>query len=457
MTVRNGVRAEGHERQESAGQSARRAATASETEGAPASEQSDSTLELCRPIERGPWALDVGSPQEGRSASVQCGERLVIGTGTGADVRISDRAVSARHVRLTATAHGIVLEDLSSKNGVYVAGARVGTATFSAAESAFVIGRTTVTLRPLASDEPLQQQHSEPLPGLTGTSLPMRRLYGELRRVGRLRAPVLIVGESGSGKDVVARALHAVGGRTGSYVPLNVGAIAETIADAELFGHRRGAFTGAVATRAGAFEEANGGTLFLDEIAELSLQLQVKLLRAVENGEVRPVGAAQPLRVDVRVVSATWASLGERVAEGRFREDLYHRIATLIVETPSLRQRRSDIPALSVALLARIRDEVGDKYLSSAALARLVAYSWPGNVRELASVLYRASVTASCPEIDARQIEAAIPRLGPHKAFALSSSQARALLDENGGNVSAAARAAGVPRSTFRTWLARAS
>ena len=146
MTVRNGVCAEGHERQESVGQSARRAATAnetgqsarraataSETEGAPASEQSDSTLELCRPIERGPWALDVGSPQEGRSASVQCGERLVIGTGTGADVRISDRAVSARHVRLTATAHGIVLEDLSSKNGVYVAGARVGTATFSAA------------------------------------------------------------------------------------------------------------------------------------------------------------------------------------------------------------------------------------------------------------------------------------------------------------------------------------
>jgi DNA-binding NtrC family response regulator len=159
--------------------------------------------------------------------------------------------------------------------------------------------------------------------------------------------------------------------------------------------------------------------------------------------------------VDVRVVSATWAALGERVAEGTFREDLYHRIATLIVETPPLRQRRSDIPALSSALLSRVRDEVGDKHLSSAALARLVAYSWPGNVRELASVLYRAAVLAPCPEIDARHIESAIPRMGPHKAIGLSPLQARALLDENGGNVSAAARAAGVARSTFRTWLSR--
>jgi two-component system response regulator GlrR len=281
----------------------------------------------------------------------------------------------------------------------------------------------------------------------------MRRLVAEARRCASLRASVLLQGESGSGKDVVARALHLLSRRPGQYVPLNVGAIPESLADAELFGHKRGAFTGAVIARAGAFEQAHRGTLFLDEIADLPPSVQVKLLRVVEDRQVRPIGSPHSVDVDVRVVSASWAILEDRVAEEKFREDLFHRISTFVIRVPPLRARKSDIPALAHALLARIRDETGPRSLGSAALARLVAHSWPGNVRELASVLYRAAVTADGEHIESSHVEAALA--GPSKARprALSESEAVLLLREHGGNVSAAARTAGVPRSTFRSWL----
>jgi DNA-binding NtrC family response regulator len=281
----------------------------------------------------------------------------------------------------------------------------------------------------------------------------MRRVAAEVRRCARLRAPVLLQGESGSGKDVVARAIHRLARGAGPYVPINVGAIPDTLADAELFGHKRGAFTGAVATRAGAFEEAHGGTLFLDEVAELSPGIQVKLLRVVEDGLVRPVGGNQPREVDVRIVSATWAALHERVAAGQFREDLYHRLSTFVVRLPPLRTRKSDIPALARALMRRIEQEVGPKTLTSPALGRLIDHTWPGNVRELGSVLYRAAVSATGEEIHQDDVEAALDAPSKARPRALSEREARALLAEHQNNVSAAARTAGVPRSTFRSWI----
>jgi DNA-binding NtrC family response regulator len=241
-------------------------------------------------------------------------------------------------------------------------------------------------------------------------------------------------------------------------VPLNVNAFPDALADSELFGHRRGAFTGAVSNRAGAFELADRGTLFLDEIAELSPAVQVKLLRVVEDGLVRPIGGAQAVRVDTRILSATWAPLEERILHGRFRADLFHRLSTVTIRLPPLRQRKSDIPMLARTLLYRMRDEVGDKVLSSAALARLILHDFPGNVRELQALLYRAAASAPDAEIEANHVQIeSLKATSPIKAYELRKQDAASLLARYRGNVSAAARASGVPRSTFRAWLGGAT
>lgn len=412
------------------------------------------TQEILHEEESGPWGVEIGSPGACQIRPLERGDRFVIGSGRDADLRVEDRTVSARHARLEATAEGIRVEDLGSKNGVYVGGARVESAWLAPGETSLVVGRTAVTVRSMHQAEEVLHS-TDPIPGLIGSSVPMRRLCMEVRRVASLRAPVLLQGESGSGKDVVARAIHALSKRPGAYVPLNVGAITETLADAELFGHCRGAFTGAMTARSGAFEQANRGTLFLDEIAELSPAIQVKLLRVVEEKRVRPVGGTRSEDVDVRVVSATWVPLEERVSEGNFREDLYHRIATFVIRVPALRTRKSDIPALGRILLGRLRDELGPKELGSQALAALVRHSWPGNVRELGSVLYRAAAAAPGVEIDVRHVTLALALPTRKKPRALEAEEAQALLNEHGGNVSASARAAGVPRSTFRSWLER--
>jgi DNA-binding NtrC family response regulator len=284
----------------------------------------------------------------------------------------------------------------------------------------------------------------------------MRRLALEVRRVAVLDAPVLLLGESGTGKDVVARAIHTLSGRKGRYVPLNAGALGEALAESELFGHCRGAFTGAVQTRAGAFEQADRGTLFLDEVADLAPSIQVKLLRTVEDGEVRQLGGSSPIKVRARLVAATWAPLEQRIETGSFRADLYHRISTFVVRIPPLRQRKSDIPALVSALLASRRGELGERHLSAAALDRLSAYSFPGNVRELFSIVYRAAALCDAREVTVADVEASLPSATSAEAKT-TRLDARHLLDVHGGNVSAAARSARVARSTFRSWLRRHS
>lgn len=413
----------------------------------------DETQDLTGERSRGPWFLEIGSPEGTLRARLDLARPLVVGAGASADLRVSDPTVSGRHCRIIGTPGGLVVDDLGSKNGVFVGAARVAHAVIAGRNGAFVIGRTTVVVR---TGESGGQSSGEGVAGLVGTSSAILQVAELVRRHAPLRAPVLVRGESGTGKDIVAQALHRSSGRSGAYVPLNVGAIAESLADGELFGHRRGAFTGAVATRPGAFEQAQHGTLFLDEVADLSPAVQVKLLRVVEDGIVRPVGATKPVPVDVRVVSATWAPLEERVLDGRFRADLLHRLSTVVIEIPPLRQRKSDIPMLCQALLGRYLPEVGPKRLTSAALAKLVAHSWPGNVRELGAVLYRAAVDAVGVVIDACHIE--LPSCSPgRRPGALSPEEALELLSQHRGVTAAAARAVGVPRSTFRSWLRKAS
>lgn len=413
--------------------------------------ESQQTLELRARRESGPFRVEVGGCDgETQVFELGTGQSVVLGTGAGAGLRLTDRTVSGRHCEVHADEHGVAVADLGSKNGLFVGGARVPHARLEGGCASFVIGRSTVTVRPVAGAPP---QLATPLPGVVGSSEPMRRIAEEVRRHAGTRAPILIQGESGTGKDLVARAIHTLGRPTGPYVPLNVGAIAESLADSELFGHRRGAFTGAVSHRQGAFEQAHHGTLFLDEVAELSAGIQVRLLRVVEDGSVRPLGAHTSIHVDVRIVSASWAALTERVEEGRFRGDLYHRLSTVTLRLPSLRERRSDIPALARVLLARLEPELGQKQLSSDALAALVAHAWPGNVRELSGVLYRAAALATGPQIQAPHLALSVREVGPRRVRDIGGFDPQALLASHAGNVSAAARAARIPRTTFRALL----
>jgi DNA-binding NtrC family response regulator len=239
------------------------------------------------------------------------------------------------------------------------------------------------------------------LVGLVGRSPAMLELYKEIARVAPARSTVLIIGESGTGKELVARSIHQHSARAARpFVPVNCGALAETLLEAELFGHVRGAFTGAVADRKGLWEEAEGGTLFLDEVGETSPAMQVKLLRALQEKEIRRVGATRPVRVDARVVAATNRDLEKEVAAGRFREDLFYRLNVFTLRPPPLRERRSDIPLLAERFLRASRDNVGRSLrFQEETVKTLVAYDWPGNVRELESAVEYAALRAHGAEI----------------------------------------------------------
>jgi two-component system response regulator PilR (NtrC family) len=228
---------------------------------------------------------------------------------------------------------------------------------------------------------------------LLGESAAMDELRATITKVARSQAPVYILGESGVGKELVARTIHEQGARAaGPFIPVNCGAIPGELMESEFFGHRKGSFTGAHADKPGLFQAANGGTLFLDEVAELPLQMQVKLLRAIQEKSVRPVGAAAEVPVDVRILSATHKDLAELVEDGRFRHDLYYRINVIELRVPPLRERRSDLPQLAAAILSRLAHAQGQPLpaLAPSAIDALTDYAFPGNVRELENILERA-------------------------------------------------------------------
>ncbi|MCB9599840.1 MAG: sigma-54-dependent Fis family transcriptional regulator [Sandaracinus sp.] len=243
---------------------------------------------------------------------------------------------------------------------------------------------------------------SEGLGRMIGRSDPMRHVFKTLEKVAGYKTTVLVLGESGTGKELVARALHELSDRKGApFVAVNCGAIPGALLESELFGHKRGAFTDAHADKRGLFEVADGGTLFLDELGELPAELQVKLLRVLQEGSIRALGTTQDKSVDVRVVAATVRDLAKDVKEGRFREDLFYRLDVLRIEVPPLRERRDDVPLLVARFLERLHERLGTRArrVSAAAMERLLGYEWPGNVRELENVIERAVVLAEGDEI----------------------------------------------------------
>jgi two-component system response regulator PilR (NtrC family) len=262
-----------------------------------------------------------------------------------------------------------------------------------------------------AAASPLPARAEAALARLVGDSAPMHAVKQRIARVARGMAPVLVRGESGTGKELIARALHASSHRAdGPLVAVNCGAIPENLLESEFFGARKGAYTGSVADREGYFQAARGGTLFLDEIGDLPLSMQSKLLRAIQERSVRPIGSAQEEAVDVRIVSATHRDLAADVREGRFRQDLFYRLNVIEIAVPPLRERREDLPALCAALLERIAHESGmaAPVLSAEALAQLAAQPLAGNVRELENLLHRA---VALSDGDTLQLDAAVAAL----------------------------------------------
>jgi len=245
-------------------------------------------------------------------------------------------------------------------------------------------------------------------PRLLGSSPAMQHMREMIGRVARSQAPVHVSGESGTGKELVAKLIHESGPRRdGPFVPVNCGAIPTELMESELFGHKRGSFTGAVSDKKGLIQSAEGGTLFLDEIADLPLHMQVKLLRVIQEKAVRPLGEQLEVGVDVRVLSATHKNLSKLVAEGKFREDLYYRVNVIELRVPSLRERPEDVPELAESVLRRLgrRMKITPPMLGKDALAALQVYAFPGNVRELENILERAITLSTSGEVSASDIQ----------------------------------------------------
>ena len=273
---------------------------------------------------------------------------------------------------------------------------------------------------------PLPLKSETDFSSFVGRSPAMRAVYSEIERVAPSRAPVFVTGESGSGKELAAEAIHARSGRaTKPFIALNCGAIPRELMESEVFGHVRGAFTGASEDRAGAVEAAQGGTLFLDEIGEMELALQAKLLRVLQTGEFRRVGEARARMADARIVCATHRDPQTEVAAGRFRQDLFYRLHVLPIRLPALRERGADVATLAESFLRRFAAEEGRGFqrFSEAAMARLIAHDWPGNVRELQNVVRRAVVLGEGIEVTAEMLPAEI---GAIRAVAVETSMPEA-------------------------------
>jgi DNA-binding NtrC family response regulator len=324
--------------------------------------------------------------ERGRERVVNLPEALTLGKDPSCDVVLADAFVSGRHLRVERRGGRFHLRDLGSTNGTFLSGARVVEAEWIPGAAA-VAGETEVVLE-AGDPEGAGPANFE---GMISRDPAMRSVFQMVERVAGADPPVTILGETGTGKELVARALHRLSARREApFIPVNCSAIAESLIESELFGHEKGAFSGADRLRKGAFEEADGGTLFLDEIGELPVDLQPKLLRALEQGEVKRVGATRPFHVDVRIVAATHRDLRARVRAGKFREDLYYRLCVVPISVPPLRARRGDVRGLAEVFLARAAPRGLPLAWSEEALARLESYDWPGNVRQLRNVVQRA-------------------------------------------------------------------
>jgi DNA-binding NtrC family response regulator/pSer/pThr/pTyr-binding forkhead associated (FHA) protein len=311
---------------------------------------------------------------------------LTVGSDASNGLTVDDPFVSARHLRLERRGARWQVTDLGSTNGTFLSGVRVVQAELPPGMP-LAVGDCRLALE-VGPPRPGRPSLFE---GLFSADPAMRQVFDLVERVAAGEVPVTILGETGTGKELVARAIHARSPRReGPFIPVNCSAIAETLIESELFGHEKGAFSGADRLRKGAFEEAHGGTIFLDEIGELPFDLQPKLLRALELGEVKRVGASRPIQVSVRIVAATHRDLRAAVRAGRFREDLYYRLCVVPVSIPPLRQRRGDVRSLAERFLEAAAPRGLSLAWSEEALQKLEGYDWPGNIRQLRNVTQRA-------------------------------------------------------------------
>jgi transcriptional regulator with GAF, ATPase, and Fis domain len=381
---------------------------------------------------------------------------VTVGTLATSDLHLTDQTVSRSHFSLEACPEGFRLRDLGSTNGTLVNGVRILEG-FIEPGAEVEVGATRLRFQSVSDPLELPLYSGHRFGALLGRSPVMRQVFALLSRAAPSESTVLILGETGTGKDLAAEAIHQASPRaSGPFVVLDCSAIPGSLIESELFGHVRGAFTGAVERRIGAFESAHHGTVFLDEIGELPLDLQPKLLRALERRQVKPLGAQEVREVDVRVIAATNRDLRAEVNRGNFREDLFFRLSVITARMPPLRDRGEDIELLAETFLREIAPE--STSLPPWLKARLSAYRWPGNVRELRNAVERAvTLGAEWTFADAQGpgggehnlvVDATIPFKDAKQRLIeqFERPYLEKLLVLTSGNVSAAARQAGIDR-----------
>ena len=407
--------------------------------------------------------MDQGKIVEIAAQTIQIGR-------TGADLNLSDGKVSGLHCELRLTPEGYRLRDLGSTNGTYVKVVRIVDG-FIAPGSTIQIGKSAVVFEPLDDAVAMPLWNEPRLHSLIGGSAAMRHLFELINRFAQSDATVLIQGETGAGKELVADAIHQSSPRRGEpFVVLDCSAIPEQLFEAQLFGHEVGAFTGAIKSTAGVFELAHGGTLFLDEIGELPLDVQAKLLRAVETRRVRRLGGAKLFASDVRIVAATNRDLAAEVNRGNFRADLYYRLAVAKLSLPALRERREDLPLLVQHFLRQLSVSSGnpDPRLPDDFMGRANRHTWPGNVRELRNAVERAVLLPNHPTLGFEappkkegdgfaHIDIEVPfKVAKQKLVdEFDRRYLQELLEAHDGNISAAARAAGIERMSIYKMIRR--
>ncbi len=333
----------------------------------------------------------MAGPDKGKTCEIEAA-RVTIGTAPTNDLGLTDDTVSRHHCEIVVRDNRYVLRDLQSTNGTYIDKVRVFEAVIEPSMHLF-LGDSEICFESSHDWVSVGHSGSDHFGKLYGTSSCMKGVFGLLENVSPLPLTCLVIGETGTGKELAARAIHDASTRAKEpFVVVDCSVMNSNMIEAELFGHERGSFTGAVASRPGSFERANGGTVFLDEVGELPLELQPKLLRVVERREVSRIGAGKVLDLDVRIVAATHRDLGEMVRANRFREDLFYRLAEVLVYLPALRDHLEDIPVLAMKLLEQTEGNVNR--IAPDALAYLQQQPWPGNVRELRNLVRRAAAFA---------------------------------------------------------------
>jgi DNA-binding NtrC family response regulator len=392
---------------------------------------------------------------------------MTVGTAEGATMRLTDPTVSRFQLELEAVAEGIAIRDLGSRNGTTISGMRIREVIVEGAVQ-IDVGQTRLAVELAEESASVELSDSKSFGALLGSSAAMREVYTALERAAPTNAPVLITGESGTGKELAARAIHEASPRREQpYEVVDCGGLPPTLIESELFGHERGAFTGAGVDRQGAFERAQNGTLFLDELGELPLALQPKLLRALGEREIRRIGGQQAMPIDVRIIAATNRDLRAEVNAGRFRADLFYRLAVIQIRMPALRDRLSDLSILARSILDAISRDRQIDTTAVALDAELWNHRWPGNVRELRNYLEQLVILKVPPPLagpepspDPDALTSGLDSLPLPMARSelLARFERRyvtKLLERTNGNVAEAARVSGVNRTTVFRMIRR--